>query len=338
MVDSSKTISVVGAGSWGTAISALLAGKGQKVILWARDIELTKEINKTHYNPRYISNIKLPSDLKVTSDLEETVTESEYLILAVPSHAFRNICMMIKDYLNAPKIFISLTKGIELVTGKRMSEIITDVLGHKAFPAVLSGPNHAEEVSMKIPSATVISCNSASMMKSLQEIFITDYFRVYTNSDMVGVELGGASKNVIAIAAGISDGLGYGDNTKASLMTRGLVEMSRLGITLGADPLTFAGLSGVGDLIATCTSRHSRNRQVGELLAKGYSIEEINKRTTMVAEGVKTAKAVIELASKFNVSLPISQNVAEVIYEGKDPKKCVIDLMTRGRTEEKNIF
>jgi glycerol-3-phosphate dehydrogenase (NAD(P)+) len=233
-------------------------------------------------------------------------------------------------------LLLSVTKGVETGSLKRMSEIIAEELGARFWQniAVLSGPNHAEEVSREIPSATVVAANCEPAALRFQDIFTTPYFRVYTNTDIIGVELGGATKNVMAIAAGISDGLGYGDNTKASLMTRGLAEMTRLGIALGAHALTFSGLAGVGDLIATCTSRHSRNREVGEKLGKGRKLDQILEESTMVAEGIMTSKAIVALAVQNNVDVPIAKRVVEVLYENKDPKECVRELMLRGVTDE----
>ncbi|MEW6188882.1 MAG: NAD(P)H-dependent glycerol-3-phosphate dehydrogenase [Actinomycetota bacterium] len=331
-----EKIAVIGAGSWGTAISTLLAEKGFSVSLWARDGDLVEAMQSLRRNPRYLPELLLPKNLYITGDLSEVLSKAEMVALAVPSHAMRSIIRMLKDELKSNVLIVSLTKGIEVDTLMRMSEVIQGELSStfQVNIGVLSGPNHAEEVAQKIPTATVVSAFDKGLALKLQEVFMTPYFRVYTNPDVVGVELGGATKNVIAIAAGISDGLGYGDNTKASLMTRGLAEMTRLGVTLGARPLTFAGLSGVGDLIATCTSRHSRNRAVGEKLGRGMSLSQILQETTMVAEGIRTAKAVYQLAQKYEVDMPITKSVAEVIYFGKDPHDCVVELMSRGPTEE----
>ncbi len=329
-------IAVVGAGSWGTAISILLARKKYLVNLWARDSELAREIKAIRYNPRYLSEALIPPNVFPTGDLEEAVREVKFVVLAVPSMAMRPVMKKLKQYLSKDMLLVSLTKGIEPGTLMRMSEVIENEIPVEFAKnlGVLSGPNHSEEVSKDIPTATVVSAKEKHIAFRLQKLFMTPYFRVYTNPDIVGVELGGAVKNVIAIAAGISDGLGYGDNTKASLMTRGLAEMTRLGLVIGAKPLTFAGLSGVGDLIATCTSRHSRNRAAGERIAKGLTIEEISEETNMVAEGLFSAAAVDKLSIKHEVEMPITRNVAAVLYEGKDPYKSVSDLMQRGATEE----
>lgn len=329
-------VAVLGAGSWGTAISLLLANNGLDVFLWARDRQLSIDIERHHRNTRYLSDISLPESITATSDISCLADNVDAVVLAVPSHAMRSIIKNAKPYLHESMLFLSVTKGIETQTMARMSEVIIDELG-KAFSqniAVLSGPNHAEEVSKMIPSATVVAAYSGEVARRFQDIFMTPYFRVYTNKDINGVELCGATKNVIAIAAGISDGLGYGDNTKASLMTRGLAEMTRLGVVLGAEPITFSGLAGIGDLIATCTSRHSRNRAVGEKLGKGKPLSEILEESTMVAEGILTSKAILALAQKSGIEVPITRNVVEVMYNNKDPKDSVRDLMMRGATDE----
>jgi len=329
-------IAVIGGGSWGTAISALLARKGYSVNLWVREKGLAETIKLTRTNTRYLPEIVIPANVLPTSDLSEAVNQVEVVALAVPSHVMRQIVEQLRDLFKSSPLLISLTKGMEINTLMRMSEVIKSELPSNLHSniAVLSGPNHAEEVSRDIPSATVISAYRREVALRLQELFMTPYFRVYTNPDLIGVELGGATKNVIAIAAGISDGLGYGDNTKASLMTRGLAEITRLGAVLGANPLTFAGLSGIGDLAVTCTSRYSRNRAVGEKIGRGMSLAKIFQEMTMVAEGVRTSLAVRRLAEQKGVEMPITKNVTEVLYEGKDPHKCVSDLMERGAAEE----
>lgn len=331
-----KKIAVIGAGSWGTAVAALLARKNLVVSLWAREKDLAEKIKLTRFNPRYLSEVIIPANVFPTNDLPESLKEADVVVLTVPSHAMRFTIKRIRDFLKPNMFLVSLAKGIEVDTLMRMSEVIESNLPTEFHPniAVLSGPNHAEEVSKDIPSASVVSAHRKEVALQLQELFMTPYFRVYTNPDLAGVELGGATKNIIAIAAGISDGLGYGDNTKASLMTRGLAEMTRLGVAMGANPLTFAGLSGVGDLIVTCTSRYSRNRAVGEKIAKGMTLSEIFRETTMVAEGIKTSQAVRKLAEEKGVEMPISKNVAEVLYEEKDPHQCVSELMQRGAAEE----
>ncbi len=335
-----EKIAVIGAGSWGTAITIPLSNNNYSVSLWARDVSLARSIQETRVNSRYLSQAILPNLVSVTGDIEEAVSSARVVVLAVPSHGMRTIVRHLKNYLKDDAILVSLAKGIEMNTMMRMSEVIAEEVPSilRENIAVLSGPNHAEEVSRKIPSATVVSAFKREIALKLQPIFMTSYFRVYTNSDMVGVELGGATKNVIAIAAGISDGLGFGDNTKASLMTRGLAEMTRLGKALGANPLTFSGLSGVGDLIVTCTSRYSRNRAVGEKIGQGMSLQDITREMNMVAEGIRTSKAIKELAEKHEIEVPITKNVTEVLYEGKNPRDCVVDLMMRGAKDEIELF
>ncbi|MDP1808341.1 MAG: NAD(P)H-dependent glycerol-3-phosphate dehydrogenase [Actinomycetota bacterium] len=324
---------VIGAGSWGTAISNLLARAGHEVVLWGRDPVLVDAINSTRHNSRYLKEVELSPNLLASSDILAAVTGREVVVMAVPSQAMRTIATSISGHLDNRQIIVSLTKGLETGTLMRMSQVITEVLPGPAV-AALSGPNHAEEVSLNIPCATVIAVENPAIGAKLQELFMTPTFRVYTNKDLLGVEMAAATKNVIAIAVGISDGLGYGDNAKAALMTRGLAEMTRLGVAMGAKAMTYAGLAGIGDLIATCTSRHSRNRAVGERLARGQAVGEAQAELGMVAEGVRTVEAVCALAQTHDLDMPISRAVYDVIYLGKDPKNCVEELMTRGPAEE----
>lgn len=287
-------------------------------------------------HPKYLSNIEIHDGVTATADLEEAIDPAEIIVMAAPSHAMRAILSSARDMLRGEKAVISLAKGVEENTLLRMSEVMREELHGEMTNriAVLSGPNHAEEVSKNIPSATVIASPSQRIALELQNVFITPYFRVYTNPDLVGVELGGAIKNVIAIAAGISDGLGYGDNTKASLLTRGLAEMIRLGVAMGADAKTFAGLAGIGDLVVTCMSKHSRNRAVGEMFGRGMVLDQIYAEMNMVAEGIRTATAVPKLAAKHGISMPIAENVEKVLYENKNPFECVSELTSRGAAEE----
>lgn len=312
-----------------------MSNKGLDVYLWARDEKLVDEIAKTGRNPRYVSDVRLPERLVVTARLDQAVRDAHVLLMAVPSHAMRTVAKEVAKYVSEGCAIVSLAKGLEELSLKRMTEVLAEELPMCAESvAALSGPNHAEEVSVGIPTATVVSALDRSVCGTLQEIFMTPRFRVYTNPDLVGVELAGATKNVIAIAAGISDGLGYGDNTKASLMTRGLAEMTRLGVAMGANERTFAGLSGVGDLIATCTSRHSRNRSVGERLGRGDSLDTITSEMRMVAEGIRSASSFHSLSRVINTVMPITEMVHAVIYEQKEIESCVTELMTRGATEE----
>lgn len=329
-------IAVIGAGSWGTAVAFMLGQKGFNVVLRARRAEITDGIRQNHRNAEYLSEVRLPDDVGSTADLPEALKGADVIVFAVPSHAIRETCRQASALIRKDALLISLAKGLEAETFMRMSEVIAQEMPESFADriAVLSGPNHAEEVSKMIPSATVVASTSVSTATFFQDLFMTPFFRVYQNSDLVGVEIGGASKNVIAVAAGMSDGLGFGDNTKASLMTRGLAEMTRLGVAVGALPVTFSGLSGMGDLIATCISRHSRNRGTGEKIAMGKTVAQIQQETTMIAEGIVATKVIDSFAVKLGIELPITHNVFEVLYQGKDPHQSVNDLMTRGPNTE----
>lgn len=328
-------ISVVGAGSWGTAVAGILADKEYDVSLWARDSRLAHKLSVERDNNKYLPGYKLPLSVKVDSDLGSALDGAQTVIIAVPSHVVREILTAASSAIKKDVPIISLTKGIEVETGYRMSQVISDVIGiDKSHIAVLSGPNHAEEVSKRIPTATVIASENNDLNQELQAVFMTNEFRVYVNNDPVGVEVAGALKNVIAIAAGISDGLGFGDNTKASLITRGMAEISRFGQRYGAQQATFWGLAGIGDLIATCTSTHSRNRLFGHRIGAGESVKQIKDSMNMVAEGVLSAKAIKKIADKLNIEMPICGQVYEVLYEGKSPGSSVRDLMSRGATNE----
>lgn len=329
-------IAVIGAGSWGTATACLLGKKGHDVALWALEPEVAEGINANHKNPMYLRDIDVPAKVVATPDMEQALCGADVAVIVVVSHVMREVIERAKPFIGPDTIIVTQTKGVENGTMMRMSEVIEDVLGPGAKPrlAVLSGPNHAEEVGKEIPSATVIAAHAHEVAMKLQEIYMTDYFRVYTNPDLVGVEIAGATKNVIALAAGMSDGLGFGDNSKASLLTRGLAEATRLGIALGAKPMTFSGLAGVGDMVVTCFSQHSRNRLVGERLAKGQTVQEIYDDIHMIAEGVQTSHALYDLANKSGVQMPITHHVYEVLYEGRKPADIVSSLMTRDAKEE----
>lgn len=323
-------VAVIGAGSWGTTLAAVLAEKVDEVIVWARRSETAEEINAQKTNSVYLPGVVLPKNITATSDLERAVKNKDLIIVAVPASHFRSVVEKFKAFVPRKAFFLSVTKGIEQKTTKRMSEIISEVLEvPEERIAVLSGPNHAEEVIRKIPTATVVASSNIELAERIQKLFIRNYFRVYTHDDVVGVELSAATKNVIAIAVGISDGLGYGDNTRATLITRGLAEMLRLGISCGAKPLTYLGLSGIGDLVATATSKHSRNRNFGEQVGRGAKIEDILKSSRMVVEGVNSSKSVLELARKKGVEMPITLEVYKIIYEGKKPIETVNSLMER---------
>jgi len=328
-------IAVIGAGGWGTALAIVLHHNGHHVALWGRDSLLMGLINERRINADYLPGIHLPEPIALTSDLAETLVDVEMVVLAVPSHAMRDTCRKLQSAIGNRQsaIFISVAKGIEADTGLRMSEVIrAAVPGAKI--ATLSGPSLADEVARGIPTAVVAASEDPSTAALAQQTFFSERFRVYTSADLIGVELGGALKNIVALAAGLCDGLGLGDNSKAALITRGLVEIARLGAALGAQRDTFAGLSGLGDLVVTCTSRRSRNRSVGERLGKGEKIADILASMEMVAEGVRNAKSVHDLARKHNVRTPIVDEVHAIIYQDKSPKQAVKDLMTRDAREE----
>lgn len=328
-------IAVIGAGSWGTALAGVLGQKHQSVVLWARSPNLAENIHSTRENQSYLPGCKLPATVSVTDNLAAAAGDTRLIVLVTPSHAIRQMAAALAPYVSADTIIVSAAKGLELTTVKRMSEIIAEELPLAAENiAVLSGPNHAEEVASNHPTATVAAAKSRKVAEFVQDTFMLPFFRVYTNPDIVGVELAGALKNIIALGAGIAEGLGFGDNAKSALMTRGLAEITRLGMAMGANPLTFAGLAGIGDLIATCTSVHSRNRRAGLMLAAGKTIDEIQAETSMVVEGIRATKAAFQLAAKYKVEMPITEQMYEVLYQNKSSKHAVLELMTRGRTHE----
>jgi glycerol-3-phosphate dehydrogenase (NAD(P)+) len=328
-------VAVVGAGGWGTALSVLLKDKGHDVFLWARDPEYAELMSRKRENERYLPGVRIPEEVKVTSDLS-VIGDCSAVVLAVPSHGMREICGKMVPYLRRDHLLLSGAKGIELGSLKRMSEVIREVVGDVVDkpPAAISGPTHAEEVGRRMASAAVVACSDIDVARRFQEMLMGPYFRVYTSRDIVGVELGGSLKNVVAIAVGIGDGLSFGDNARGALITRGLAEIARLGIAMGANPLTFAGLSGMGDLVTTCISKYSRNRWVGEQIGKGRKLEDVLSEMVMVAEGVKTTIAAMELSKKMGIEMPITSQVYEVLFQGKDPMKAVSELMLRMPKEE----
>ncbi len=330
-------VSVIGAGGWGTTLAVLLYEKGNEVMLWEYFPDYARVLTETRENIKFLKGIKIPEKIDITIDLQRCVEQAETVVMAVPSHALRQTLEKIQGFDYKKKFFISCIKGIEQKSLMRMSQVMKDVLGKVKF-AVISGPSHAEEVSRKIPTAVVAASEKLSMAARAQELFYTDDLRVYTNRDVAGVELGGSVKNVIAIAAGILDGLGAGANTKAALITRGLAEMKRLGKALGAKETTFFGLSGLGDLVVTCESRFSRNRAVGEQLGKGKKLKEILAGMDMVAEGVKTTESVYMMAEKHKVEMPITRETYEVLYKDKPAKQSIRDLMTRKLKSEEEFL
>jgi len=326
---------VIGAGSWGTALARLLALKSYSVRLWDVVPESAVEIQELRENRRYLPGVVIPSNVLVTNDLAESVHESELVVLAVPSHAIREVCGLLRPLLPPSATIVNVAKGIETETLLRMSQVVEEALEDTASRIVtLSGPSHAEEVGRDIPTTVVVAAKSASAAEKAQDWFMTPRFRVYTNPDLVGVELGGALKNIIALCAGISDGLGFGDNTRAALITRGLAEIARLGVAMGANALTFAGLAGVGDLIVTCTSLHSRNRRAGIALGQGKPLDQVLEEVGMVVEGVRTTKAAYHLAQSRGVEMPISGEAYKILFEGQNPAVGVANLMLRGKTHE----
>ena len=323
-------VTVLGAGSWGTAVAALLAHQ-PGVTLWARDPALAARIDHDHENPRYLPGVTLPPDVHATGDLRAACVDADVLVLGVPSHGLRAVLTEVATAVNPDAPVVSLAKGVEQETHLRMTEVAADVLvDHRRDRiGVLTGPNLAREVAAGQPTASVVAMIDPATAAALQERFMTSTFRVYTNPDVVGCEIAGALKNVIAIAAGIAAGLGYGDNTKAALITRGLAELARLGVVLGGEPLTFSGLAGMGDLVATCTSDQSRNRRVGVELGRGRTLDDVVAEMNMVAEGVKSTGAVLELAATHSVDMPIAAMVGAVLYEGRRPADLVPALMLR---------
>ncbi len=321
-------VALLGGGSWGTTVASLVA-RNNPTTLWARSPATVDEINNEHSNSKYLPDAKLSPKLTASSDLKATVSSSDVLIVAVPSHGFRDILQQVAPYLRTWVPVISLTKGLEKHTNKRMTEIIAEVLPGHPF-GVLSGPNLAAEIMAGQAAATVLAMDDETIVRELQSVFSNGVFRVYSNNDVVGCELGGVLKNVIAIAVGIGDGLGAGDNTRAALITRGLSEVTRLGVALGGRPETFAGLAGMGDMIATCTSNKSRNRSVGFALGQGKDIQTIIDDMVMVAEGVKSVGAVLELARVVDVPMPITQFVYNVVVDGGSAKEAFRNII---RTE-----
>jgi glycerol-3-phosphate dehydrogenase (NAD(P)+) len=321
-------VTVMGTGGWGTAIAVLLHGNGHKITLWGRLPEEVEPILRDRENKMFLPGVKIPREISITLDTKAALSEAQTVILAVPSHGMRAICEQMAAFATPKMTMVSVAKGIENDSDARMSEIIAEVLKTERIVA-LSGPSHAEEVGRGVPTAVVAASKISALASETQRLFNNERFRVYTHDDIVGVELGGSLKNVVAIAAGVCDGIGFGDNTKAALCTRGLAEMTRLGVALGAKRETFFGLSGVGDLIVTAFSRHSRNRGFGERLGRGETPEQIMESTPMVAEGVRTAKSVMQLSEKTGVEVPISAEVYAILYAGKPPQDAVRDLMTR---------
>lgn len=331
-----QIITVLGAGSWGTALAMVLTDNGHETRLWSHKQEQVDEINQSHTNQRYLPEKSLPENLIGYSNLEMAVKDADSVVFVVPTKAIRPVAQDVSPFLKENTVIVHASKGLEQETHKRISEILAEEIPEVKRNGIvaLSGPSHAEEVAVKDLTTITAASNQISSAEYVQEIFMNEYFRVYTNQDIIGVELGGALKNIIAVGAGALVGIGYGDNAKAALMTRGLAEITRLGVSFGADPLTFLGLSGVGDLIVTCTSIHSRNWRAGKMLGEGKDVAEVLESMGMIVEGVSTTKAAYELAAQKNVELPITTAIYEVLYNKADVKAVITELMNRvGKNE-----
>ena len=326
-------IGVLGGGSWGTALAILLANKNNEVDIWVRNKEQLRQMKELRENKKYLPEIFIPDEIEISNDISKVIYDKDIIVLSTATHGIRQVLDSSRPEFNNNQIIVNVAKGIENNTLLRISEIVEEILPNNPY-AVLSGPSHAEEVARNIPTTVVSASKDKAVAENVQDIFMSPYFRIYTNPDIIGVELGGALKNVIALGAGISDGLGYGDNTKAALMTRGIIEIGRLGMKLGANSKTFSGLSGIGDLIVTCTSMHSRNRRAGILIGQGQSLDEATKTVGMVVEGIKTTKSAYELAEKNNVIMPITSELYNVLYNGEDVKESVYNLMLRDKKPE----
>lgn len=326
-------IAFIGGGSFGSALAVLLAKKGNEVTIYDRDEHVINDINENKRNSKYLKNLVIPEGVKAYSNMDEAIDSADYIVFAVPSHVIRSVANSLKGKIPENVPIISIAKGIEEGSDKRLSVVIEEELP-KNPAVILSGPSHAEEVALEIPTTVVVSSKNMKYAEVAQDLLMCPWFRIYTNDDLIGIEIGGALKNVIALAAGVIDGVGYGDNTKAALMTRGMAEIARVGMALGGKAETFYGLTGMGDLIVTCTSMHSRNRRAGILIGQGKTLDEAVKEVGMVVEGVKACKAFYELKEKINVSMPITDALYNALFNGADPKKSVYNLMVREKKSE----
>lgn len=331
-----RHLAVIGAGGWGTALARLIAKKGFRTVIWANEEDTVSAINENHENTFFLPGVALPDNLKATACLEMALDNPEAIIMAVPSRFVRTVAAQCNQHWRQEYMVINAGKGLEPTTGKTLSRVLLEEIGEltEDSVAVLSGPNHAEEVGRDIPSASVAAAYDLRAARFWQELLATDFFRIYTNQDVLGVELAGALKNVVAVAAGICDGIGYGDNTKAAVITRGIAEITRLGKAMGAHPMTFAGLSGLGDLFATAGSHHSRNRWAGEQLGKGKTYDEICGSTRMVIEGFNTVSAALKLAKTHGVEMPLTEKVNDIIAQRCSPSAAVASLMRRELVNE----
>jgi glycerol-3-phosphate dehydrogenase (NAD(P)+) len=335
-VGEKKRIAVVGTGAWGTTLAAMMAQVGHDVTLWARTPEEAETLRSARENKRFLPGVILPENLTITSSLEQALDPCAMLMLVVPAQTMRDNVRRVQPHVQKDTIVLSAAKGLETETGLRMSEVIAEELGREVDESicVLSGPNLSREIASGLPSGTVIASAREEVAEFARDLVMTPRFRVYTHNDLVGVELAGALKNIIALGAGAADELGYGENAKAIFMTRGLAEITRLGVAAGANPLTFSGLAGVGDLICTCASPHSRNHYVGEELAKGRRLQEIQQSMRMVAEGVNTTKAAMRLASRYDVEMPITEQIYKVLFEDKDIQQAIREMLVRDPKRE----
>lgn len=335
----SNKIAVLGAGSWGSVLANLLVGNNEEVMLWSRDSEQVVTMNRWHINPQYMKDFKYSPDLKATDDMEEAVRDAEYILMVIPTKGLREVAGNLNKILvklDQKPLLIHATKGLEQETYKRPSQMLAEEIDedHRQDIVVLSGPSHAEDVAIQDMTAVTAACANLTAAERVQKLFSNNFFRVYTNDDVIGAEFGGALKNIIAIGAGALQGLGYKDNARAALITRGLAEIRRLGVAFGANPFTFIGLSGVGDLVVTATSKNSRNWRAGYQLGQGRQLEDVISNMGMVIEGIYTAKAAYELAQKRNVKMPITEALYRVLYEGEDIETTITNLMSRKTTSE----
>ena len=335
----SNKIAVLGAGSWGSVLANLLVGNNEEVMLWSRDSEQVVTMNRWHINPQYMKDFKYSPDLKATDDMEEAVRDAEYILMVIPTKVLREVAGNLNTILvklDQKPLLIHATKGLEQETYKRPSQMLAEEIDedHRQDIVVLSGPSHAEDVAIQDMTAVTAACANLAAAERVQKLFSNNFFRVYTNDDVIGAEFGGALKNIIAIGAGALQGLGYKDNARAALITRGLAEIRRLGVAFGANPFTFIGLSGVGDLVVTATSKNSRNWSAGYQLGQGRQLEDVISNMGMVIEGIYTAKAAYELAQKRNVKMPITEALYRVLYEGEDIETAITNLMSRKATSE----
>jgi glycerol-3-phosphate dehydrogenase (NAD(P)+) len=330
-----KRIGILGAGTWGTAIGILLSDNGHDVTLWTKIENEAKALEESRDNIKNLPGAKLSKQVKITLDIKDVCEDKDIIVMAVASPYVRAIASEAKEYIKEGQIIVNVSKGIEDGTLLTLSDVVKEEIP-QAEVAVMSGPSHAEEVSRRVPTTIVVGSSSKETAHFIQDVFMNEVFRVYTSPDIIGIELGAALKNVIALAAGIIDGLELGDNTKAALMTRGLAEITRLGVKMGGCPETFSGLSGIGDLFVTCTSKHSRNRNAGVLIGQGNSMDVVNKKVNQVVEGANTAKAALTLAKKHDVEMPIVEQINLVLFEGKSAKDATADLLGRDKRKEYN--